>query len=105
MFYCLGFLNDKAFKSKSLFPSSLKFYHYICVCLSVCLPPPLSEKALTALEAKHSLLRSELVAMKEVLEKSRLDGELMTQEKHELAMALERVRVHLLFPGSVKPSL
>ncbi|XP_063153373.1 centrosome-associated protein CEP250 isoform X2 [Candoia aspera] len=48
-----------------------------------------------ALEEKHSLLKSELVAMRESLEKSHLDGELMKQEKYELAVALEQAEESL----------
>ncbi|XP_025022925.1 centrosome-associated protein CEP250 [Python bivittatus] len=48
-----------------------------------------------ALEEKHSLLKNELVAMRESLEKSRLDGDLMKQEKYELALALEQAEESL----------
>ncbi|KAG8131908.1 hypothetical protein E2320_009795 [Naja naja] len=44
-----------------------------------------------ALEEKHSLIKNELIAMRESLEKSHLDGELMKQEKYELALALEQL--------------
>ncbi|KAL7985443.1 hypothetical protein Chor_004013, partial [Crotalus horridus] len=48
-----------------------------------------------ALEEKHSLLKNELIAMRESLEKSHLDGELMKQEKYELASALEQAEESL----------
>ncbi|XP_026553497.1 centrosome-associated protein CEP250 isoform X3 [Pseudonaja textilis] len=48
-----------------------------------------------ALEEKHSLLKNELIAMRESLEKSHLDGELMKQEKYELALALEQAEESL----------
>ncbi|XP_076208172.1 uncharacterized protein LOC143167045 isoform X3 [Aptenodytes patagonicus] len=47
-------------------------------------------KDLAALEGKHSLLQSELVAARETLEESHLQRDLLKQEKHELAMALEK---------------
>ncbi|XP_034270022.1 centrosome-associated protein CEP250 isoform X1 [Pantherophis guttatus] len=48
-----------------------------------------------ALEKKHSLIKNELIAMRESLEKSHLDGELMKQEKYELALALEQAEESL----------
>nr|XP_056701511.1 centrosome-associated protein CEP250 [Euleptes europaea] len=48
------------------------------------------QKRLNALEEKHSLLKNELVAKGEALKKSHLDGELVKQEKHELALALDK---------------
>ncbi|XP_019406256.1 PREDICTED: centrosome-associated protein CEP250 isoform X2 [Crocodylus porosus] len=48
------------------------------------------QKDLGTFEAKHSLLWSKLVATREALEKSQLDGELVKQEKHELILALEK---------------
>ncbi|XP_077191292.1 centrosome-associated protein CEP250 isoform X2 [Paroedura picta] len=48
------------------------------------------QKRLNALEEKHSLLKNELVTKGEALEKCQLDGELVKQEKHELALALEQ---------------
>lgn len=60
--------------------------------LKTCLPFPFSSlKDLAALEAKHSLLQSELVVTREMLEKSHLQRDLLKQEKHELTMALEKV--------------
>lgn len=50
-----------------------------------------SQEDQNALEEKHSLIKNELIAMRESLEKSHLDGELMKQEKYELAVALEQV--------------
>ncbi|NXO52537.1 CP250 protein, partial [Aramus guarauna] len=47
-------------------------------------------KDLAALEGKHSLLQSELVVTRETLEESRLQTDLLKQEKQELAVALEK---------------
>lgn len=56
----------------------------------------LSQEDRNSLEEKHSWLKNEFVAMKETLEKSQLEGELVKQEKNELALALEQVKT-LLF--------
>ncbi|KAM6113104.1 LOW QUALITY PROTEIN: uncharacterized protein FYW35_008317 [Pterocles gutturalis] len=45
---------------------------------------------LAALEGKHSLVESELAVARERLEESHLQRDLLTQEKHELSMALEK---------------
>lgn len=47
------------------------------------------------LEAKQSESLSELIALREALESSRLAGELLKQEQEEVAAALARVRGHL----------
>ncbi|OXB52992.1 hypothetical protein ASZ78_005972, partial [Callipepla squamata] len=47
-------------------------------------------KDLAALEGKHSLLQSELIVMREMLEESRLQRDLLKQEKQELTVALEK---------------
>ncbi|XP_065706018.2 centrosome-associated protein CEP250-like isoform X2 [Patagioenas fasciata] len=49
-------------------------------------------KDFAALEGKHSLLQSELVVARETLEESQLQRDLLEREKHELTMALEKVR-------------
>lgn len=48
-------------------------------------------KDLAALEGKHSLLQSELIAARETVEELQLQSDLLKQEKHELTMALEKV--------------
>ncbi|XP_069655707.1 centrosome-associated protein CEP250-like [Haliaeetus albicilla] len=47
-------------------------------------------KDLAALEGEHSLLQSELVVAREMLEESHLQRDLLKQEKHELTVALEK---------------
>ncbi|KAM9650022.1 uncharacterized protein ACIBXB_011999 [Morphnus guianensis] len=47
-------------------------------------------KDLAALEGEHSLLQSELVVAREMLEESHLQRDLLKQEKQELAAALEK---------------
>ncbi|XP_070601063.1 centrosome-associated protein CEP250 isoform X2 [Erythrolamprus reginae] len=58
-----------------------------------------------ALEEKHSLIKNELIAMRESLQKSHLDEELMKQEKYELALALEQAEESLAKLSSVKNRL
>ncbi|KAM9650014.1 uncharacterized protein ACIBXB_011990 [Morphnus guianensis] len=48
------------------------------------------ETSLAALEGEHSLLQSELVVTREMLEESHLQRDLLKQEKQELAAALEK---------------
>lgn len=71
----------------------------------ISLSSPLSQKDLGTFEAKHSLLWSKLVATREALEKSQLDGELVKQEKHELILALEKVWAYLFCPANTMPTL
>ncbi|XP_052648175.1 centrosome-associated protein CEP250-like [Harpia harpyja] len=47
-------------------------------------------KDLAALEGEHSLLQSELVVAREMLEELRLQRDLLKQEKHELTMVPEK---------------
>lgn len=61
--------------------------------------PALSQEDRNSLEEKHSLLKNEFVAVKEALEKSRLEGDLVKQEKHEFALALEQVKLTSAFPS------
>lgn len=52
---------------------------------------PLSQETLVGLEAKQSESLSELLTLREALESSRLEGELLKQERVEVAAALARV--------------
>lgn len=51
----------------------------------------LSQEMLVGLEAKQSESLSELITLREALESSRLEGELLKQEQVEVAAALARV--------------
>ena len=57
----------------------------------VCLSPSHRLKDLAALEGKHFSFQSELVVARETLEGSHLQSDLLKQEKHQLAPALEKV--------------
>lgn len=58
-------------------------------------PSLLSQETLVGLEAKQSESLSELIALREALESSRLAGEILKQEQEEVAAALARVCGHL----------
>lgn len=52
----------------------------------------LSQEMLASLEVKQSESLSELITLRENLESSRLEGELLRQEQTEVTAALARVR-------------
>ena len=52
----------------------------------------LSQETLVVLEARQSESLSELICLREALESSRLEGELLRQEQTEVTAALARVR-------------
>lgn len=54
-------------------------------------PSHLSQEMLASLEAKQSESLSELITLRESLESSRLEGELLRQEQTEVTAALARV--------------
>lgn len=55
-------------------------------------PSHLSQETLAGLEARQSESLSELITLREALESSRLEGELLRQEQTEVTAALARVR-------------
>lgn len=62
-------------------------------------PCHLSQETLAGLEAKQSESLSELITLREALESSRLEGELLRQEHMEVTTALVRVRRPLPLAG------
>lgn len=60
-----------------------------------------SERSLEELERKHSVVRQELVAVKEALSQITLQKEVLEDDKSSLALALGKVRTALLRLWSV----
>lgn len=60
-------------------------------------PSHASQEMLAGLEAKQSESLNELITLREILESSRLEGELLRQEKTEVTAPLTRVGLPITF--------